>query len=1065
MLTCPNCGRESPDDFAFCPACSAPLTPAASAREVRKTVTVLFCDVTGSTALGEQIDPESLRDVQSRYFDAMRQAIERHGGTIEKYIGDAVMAVFGIPQLHEDDALRAARAAADMRDGLAALNKDLERDRGVTIQVRIGVNTGEVVAGDATTGQALVTGDAVNVAARLEQHASPGDVLLGEATYRLVHDAVDAEPIEPLDLKGKSEPVLAWRLLDALEVTSPVPRRMDSPMVGRARQLAQLRQAFDASVDDAACQLFTILGPAGIGKSRLVEEFLSGLGEDAEVLRGRCLPYGEGITYFPVVEAIKQAAGLADFDLPDVVEAKVCSVLEGDEHTELVCRHVSQLMGVAEATAGEETFWAIRRFFEAVASERPLVLVFDDIHSGEPTFLDLVEHIADWSRGSPILLMCMARSELLDLRPAWGGGKPNAATVSLEPLSEEQAETLIANLLGSVELPAEVAERIVETAEGNPLFVEQTLAMLIDEGFVAREGERWVPVGDLTSVTVPPSIQALLAARLDRLAPGERTVLEAAAVVGKEFFAGAIRELVPEDARAQVSADLMALVRKELIRAERTSPREDAFRFRHLLVRDSAYDAIPKAQRAELHEHFADWLERLAGDAIVEQEEIVAYHLEQAYSYRTHLGPADERSEAVGVRAATRLASAGRRASGRGDHAAGVNLLRRAVHIGPAGDAERAGMLYDLGDALAWVGEVQAAFAAFDEAAARAAETGARSLEWLAKIRRSSMQMLTDPHGMPTEEFRVELEEAARAFEELEDDAALATVWTELAQIEWMPLRYGRAERAARRALEHARRTGDERLVTSALAPLLASASYGIATPEEGVRALNGFREDLSRTRLLEAFTLTLRGFYHSLEGTFDDARRLIGLANEIVKALGQPFLTTGSEELLGLVEMRAGDPAAAERAYRRNYELNEEAGDEGHKSTAAGNLALALCRLGRFDEAERYAAIARNVAAEDDLASQVTGSQAQALVLAARGELKEAERLSREAVALFADAECPDFEGDVWMDLARVLRMAGKPAEAEQAAREALALFERKGNRPCSAVARTFLEELGNSA
>ena len=438
MLTCPSCGRESPDDFAFCPACSTPLAPAAPAREVRKTVTIVFCDVTGSTALGEQLDPESLRDVQSRYFDAMRAAIERHGGTVEKYIGDAVMAVFGIPVLHEDDALRAARAAADMREALAALNKELERDRGVAIQVRIGVNTGEVVAGDPGDGKAFVTGDAVNVAARLEQHAEPGQVLLGEATYRLLRDAVDAEPVEPLELKGKAERVPAWSLLGVREVTSAVPRRLDSPMVGRERPLAQLRQAFDAAEGDDACQLFTLLGSAGVGKSRLVEEFLSTIGGGAEVLRGRCLPYGEGITYFPVVEAIKQAAGLADFDLPDVVESKVCSVLEGDEHQELVCRHVSQLMGVAEAAAGEETFWAIRRFFEASARERPLVLVFDDIHWGEPTFLDLVEHIADWSRGSPILLLCMARSDLLDVRPSWGGGKLNAATVSLEPLTDEQ---------------------------------------------------------------------------------------------------------------------------------------------------------------------------------------------------------------------------------------------------------------------------------------------------------------------------------------------------------------------------------------------------------------------------------------------------------------------------------------------------------------------------------------------------------------------------------------------------------------------------------------------------
>ncbi|MGZ5345084.1 MAG: ATP-binding protein, partial [Actinomycetota bacterium] len=668
MLTCANCGRESPMTFAFCPSCAAPLAPETPVRETRKTVTVVFCDVTGSTELGERLDPESLRDVQTRYFDAMRDAIERHGGTVEKYIGDAVMAVFGIPQLHEDDALRATRAAVDMREGLTVLNREFERDRGVTIAVRIGVNTGEVVAGDPTSGQALVTGDAVNVAPRLEEHAAPGEILLGEATHRLVREAVDAEQVEPVVLKGKVREVPAWRLLGMHDVASSMHRHSGSPMVGRERQLAQLRQAYEAAIEDGGCQLFTLLGSAGVGKSRLVEELISGLGDRATVLMGRCLPYGEGITYYPVLEAIKQAAGLADFDLPDVVEARVCAILEGDEHQATVCRHVSQLMGVAEATAGEETFWAIRRFFEASARERPLVLIFDDVHWGEPTFLDLVEHIADWSRGSPILLLCMARSDLLEVRPAWAGGKSNAATVSLEPLTEEHAWALVTNLLGVTDLPTELAEAIVEKSEGNPLFVEETLAMLIDDGLVVREGDRSRLTGDLSAVMVPPSIQALLAARLDRLSPQERAVLEAAAVVGKDFFAGAVRSLVPEDARQRVPSDLMALVRKELIRAERTTlPGEDAFRFRHLLIRDSAYGSIAKSQRAELHERVADWLEQVAGEAVIEQEEIVGYHLEQAYAYRTQLAPADERTDAIGRRAAARLASAGLRASARGD--------------------------------------------------------------------------------------------------------------------------------------------------------------------------------------------------------------------------------------------------------------------------------------------------------------------------------------------------------------------------------------------------------------
>ncbi len=1022
---------------------------------------MVFCDVTGSTALGEQLDPESLRDVQSRYFDAMRVAIERHGGTVEKYIGDAVMAVFGIPQLHEDDALRAARAVVDMRAGLAALNQELERDRGVTIQVRIGVNTGEVVAGDPLAGQALVTGDAVNVASRLEQYAAPGEVLLGGDTHRLVRDAVDVEAVEPLELKGKAERVPAWRLLGIRDPISSMPRHFGSPMVGRERQLAQLRQAYEAAVEEAGCHLFTLLGSAGVGKSRLVEEFLSRLGDGAMVLQGRCLPYGEGITYYPVVEAIKQAAGLADFDPPDVVEAKVCAILESDEHQELVCRHVAQVMGIAESAAGEETFWAIRRFFEAIAREPALVLVFDDVHWGAPTFLDLVEHIADWSRGSPILLLCMARADLLDVRPGWGGGKLNAATVSLEPLTEDQARALVANLLGSADLPIELAEGIVERAEGNPLFVEETFAMLIDDGLVVREDDRWRVTGDLSAVTVPPSIQALLAARLERLSPEERTVLEAAAVIGKDFFVGAVRELVPEDARQRVPSDLMALMRKELIRAERTTlPGEDAFRFRHLLIRDSAYDAIAKAQRAELHERFADWLERVAGNA-VEQEEIVGYHLEQAYAYRTQLAPADERSAAIGRRAAGGLATAGRRASGRGDFPAAANLLRRASTVGPPGDAERAATLYYLGVALYPIGDAHAAFAAFDEAVRLAEISGDRSLEWLARIGRSEVQAMLDPHSMSTEELREELEEAIREFEELGDEAGLADAWTRLALVEQTPCRFDRAERAARRAAEHARRSGDDRVLTDALTVMLISHSVGSATPQEAYRTLDELTEEIARSRLLEAAALAVRGSFLAKEGSFEEARRLTGLAIEIVDALGTRDMVSVYESFLGQLEIEAGDAIAAERAIRRSYGIDDEMGREGYKSNTAAALAWALCGLDRFDEAAHYAAIARSTAAEDDLASQVYGRSVQAMVLAARGEFAEAEQLAREAVQMFEDAECPGSQGELRMELARVLHRAGRPAEAEQAAREALALFERKGNRPSSASAQAFIEEL----
>jgi len=1060
VLTCPNCGRESPQDFTFCPACGQPLAPAPG-REVRKTVTVVFCDVTGSTAMGERLDPESLRDVQSRYFEAMRAAIERHGGTVEKYIGDAVMAVFGIPQLHEDDALRAVRAAADMREELTALNKELERDRGVTIQVRIGVNTGEVVAGGSASDPALVTGDAVNVAARLEQGAVPGEVLIGDATHRLVRDAVDAEEASPLEAKGKAEPVRAFRLLGVREVIGAIPRRLDSPMVGRERQLSQLFQAFEAAEADSACQLFTVLGPAGVGKSRLVQEFLGGVGDRARILQGRCLPYGEGITYFPVVEAIKHAAGLADFDLPDVVEAKVCSVLESDEHQELVCRHVSQLMGVAEAAAGEETSWAIRRFFEAVARERALVLVFDDIHWGEPTFLDLIEHISDWSRGSPILLLCMARPELLDGRGGWGGGKMNAATVSLEPLSGVQAGQLIANLLGSAELPAEVAERIVETAQGNPLFVEQVLATLIDDGLVVRDDGRWVAAGDMSEVTVPPSIQALLASRLDRLSPEERSVLDAASIVGQEFIAGAVADLVGAEAGSRVPNDLLSLVRKEVIRPTRsTLPGKDAFRFRHLLIRDAAYEAIPKTTRADLHERLADWIERVAGEAVAEQEEIVAYHLEQAHAYLAELGPANAHSEAIGRRAALRLAAAGRRAAARGDQPAAVSLLSRAASVGPDRGAERAWSLYHLGVELQEAGDEPAALSALNEAVGLADGADDRSLGWRARIARTGVQNEVDPRSVPTATARAEIEEAVEALTELGDEAGLADAWTKLGFIEFMPCRYDHAARAEGRAVAYARACGDDRLLFEALRLQMMSERYGSTTPDEGLRRLDALGDDARRSRPIEVAALAVRSWYLSMRGEVHEARRTIELAAATAEAVGMRFFVAICESIRGDLEYRAGDLDAAERAARRGYEILDATGHVGINTTFAGELAKYLAGLGRLEEAERFVAIGRT-AAEDDLASQSFASTAEAIVMAARGDLEGAEDRARAVIAMVADAEWPEGQGDARIELARVLRAAGRPSEAERVSREALAFYEGKGNEPASASTRAFIGEL----
>ena len=447
---CAACGHQNRAGARFCDACGAPLAEPAPAGEQRKTVTVLFSDVTGSTALGERLDPESLRAVMARYFDLARTVVERHGGTVEKFIGDAVMAVFGVPVLHEDDALRAVRAAADLRTGLAELNGSLERDYGTKLELRIGVNTGEVVTG---TEERLATGDAVNIAARLEQAAQPGEILLGPETWTLVRDAVSGAAVEPLELKGKAAALTAYRL-ESVSATAPS-RRLASEMVGRTRELERLRAAMAQAVTDGSCQLFTVLGAAGVGKSRLSHEFLDGL-DEATVVRGTCLSYGEGITYWPVVEILKQLLGaeperrLAELGLDRGAAHPLQAVLgEGDLQT-----------------SGEEIAWAVRRLLEAEAGRAPLVAVLDDIHWGEDAFLDLVDHVADLSRDAPILLLCMARPELLDRRPNWGGGKLNATTVLLEPLAAGDAEKLVESLLDGAEVDHELRSRILGRPRG-----------------------------------------------------------------------------------------------------------------------------------------------------------------------------------------------------------------------------------------------------------------------------------------------------------------------------------------------------------------------------------------------------------------------------------------------------------------------------------------------------------------------------------------------------------------------------------------------------------------------
>jgi predicted ATPase/class 3 adenylate cyclase len=1037
---------------------------AAPTRDARKVVTVVFSDVTGSTSLGERLDPESMRKVMGRYFGEMRSALERHGGTVEKFIGDAVMAVFGIPRLHEDDALRAVRAVDEFRESLAALNKELERDHGVTIGVRTGVNTGEVVAGDASRGQTLVTGDAVNVAARLEQAAAPGEILIGEDTYRLVRDAVVAEPVEPLVVKGKAEPVPALRLVSVSPGIHGVARRLDSPLVGRQPELALLRQAFDGAVRGRACHLFTVLGPAGAGKSRLVEEFLRQVGSEATVLRGRCLPYGEGITFWPVAEAVREAAGLSAIDTPSAVLAKLEALLPDEPDRAEIARRVAVAIGGEgeAATAVEETLWALRKLFEAIARERPLILVLEDLHWAEPTLLDLVDHVAEWSRDAPIVLLCVARPELLETRSGWGGGKLHATSVALDPLSGSESLQLVANLLGGSDLADDVRDRILRAAEGNPLFLEETLAMLVDDGLLRRDEDRWVAAADLSTVAVPATIQALLQARLDRLSDGERAVLGRAAVIGEVFYRRAVEALSSGEEAGRVRAHLMSLVRKDLLRPERSDlPGEEALRFHHILIRDTAYQGLPKEARSDLHRRFAAWLQDVLDPAAGEVDEFVGYHLERAFALRTELGPLDDRARELAAEASARLSAAGRRAKLRFDMHGAASLLERAANLAGDGDPGRADILYELAGAWQEVGELLRADRTFEEAADAARRAGDRRTEAHALLGGTNVRLLTSPEGASEAALR-QANEFIPVFEAEGDDRGLALAYQTRGQVHWNHLRDEAAYQDFLLAAHHAARAGDRRLELFGLGLSSVALVFGPTPAKQGLDLLEEISARGGDERYLSTHVLRARASLLAMVGRFEEARSCVAVGKALCLELGLQIHVGAMGEAAGEIEILAGNFAEAEEEYRKGVALLESIDDVGHLSTWYGYLATVSYELGRLDEAQAFSERCRELSASDDLVNQWYWRGVRAKVLARQGRFDEAEQLARDAIAALEPTDSTNPQALARADLAEVLILAGSPTEAAAALNEAIALFERKDNVVAAARARATLSALG---
>jgi class 3 adenylate cyclase/tetratricopeptide (TPR) repeat protein len=980
----------------------------------RKLATVLFVDLVDSTALVSSSDPEIVRRRVTRFFEDVSHSVTTHGGIVEKFAGDAVLAAFGVAQAHEDDAERAIRAGLGI----------LEAVRRLELEARIGIESGEVVVD--TADSTFATGEAVNLAARLQQSAEPGEVLIGPGARRLALDTIELEELDAIEVRGRSEPLPAWRVVCAADrALEPTRSTVAAPLIGRESELELLANTFERAARDRRAHLVTLYGEPGVGKSRLVREFVASL-EGATVLGGRCLPYGEGITYWPLAEMVKSSAGIADDDPVREAVEKLRKCCEDEAVADLLGLASGVLDAVEQERSAQEIAWAARAWADQLADVQPLVLVFEDIHWAEEPLLELVEHLATWVRESPLLLVCLARPDLLDLRPGWGGGRMRAASVELDPLRADESEELLRALLPHDSLSDEARRDLLAKTEGNPLFVEETIRMLLESG------------GDYLPERIPDTLQALIAARIDHLPPEEKALLHRGAVIGRVFWRGALEHLSPE---LDVEALLDNLLLRDFVLAEPRSTiiGERAYRFKHVLIREVGYGGLTKAERAQLHARFAEWLGERAGEELLE---IRAYHLDHATQLQAELDGATPPE--LASEAAAALEEAGRRALARESNRSARKLLLRSAELEPT-----LGRRY-LAARAAWRMSELPAVSVEMKAVLESAQAAGDSM-----IEGKALTALAEVALLREGDLTMATELVDAALEALPADGRFGALEVRGRIAYWVG-DFEMQERIVAESLEIARRLERKDLEAHAL-DALASVHRHLGRLDEAEETLLHGLELAEESGSIVARAQAL----HSL-GSLRLAKRETDLGEEQLEESRALFAEVGDAWMLGrtlnslawAAEQR-GDYRKAESRLREAIKLLKPLEDRGALCESQRALAEALIQLGRLDEAERVALEAIETVGEHDLSSRATTTMSLGLVRAAQGKDDEAEALLLDALAL---VEATGFRGvEVWI-LSRIeefLRDRGRDEEAD-------AYAERRADQdPAAALGEAFARRI----